>query len=317
MDNVESSPAKPFVFSLLMQRFVWLRVVAFLILLVAMDLLFGNILRKAYFSQKYGVLSRITYAIEGTHAEGLIMGSSRASHHFVTDSLTSINKMPFYNSGKDGQSIFYHYAILKCVLERYTPKVIVLDLLSDELYEKTESYDRLSELLPYCRDHAGLDFVTSLRGPFEQFKMKSQIYPFNSLLISIASGNSSLSKNRFVEQNGYLPLFGEFKGDLDSPEPEKIMKIDPNKLAIYHSFIKECQSHNIKLYITISPYLKLLPENSSTKMIQEIAEKNKIPFYNYSNDEHFVQHSNFFWDQGHLNNEGAILFTQLIAKDII
>jgi hypothetical protein len=303
--------------STLWQRYVLIRVIAFFLLLFVLDLAVGNILRKAYFSQKYGVLSRITYAIDKTTAEGLVMGSSRASHHFITDSLTSFKKMPFYNTGKDGQSIFYHYAILKCVLERYTPKVIVLDLLNDELYEKTESYDRLSELLPYCRDHAALSFVEPLRGPYEKFKMQSQIYPFNSLLISIAGGNSSISKNRFVEHNGYLPLFGEFKGNLNGPQPKIEKQIDPQKLAVYHSFIKDCKAHNIKLYITISPYLKVLPANSSMEIIEQIARKNNVPFYNFSNDGHFVQHRNFFWDPGHLNNEGALLFTKLISETII
>jgi hypothetical protein len=304
-------------FSAIFQRYVLIRVVAFLLLLFVLDIAVGNILRKAYFSQKYGVLSRITYAIDKTKAEGLVMGSSRASHHFITDSLTSFKKLPFYNMGKDGQSIFYHYAMLKCVLERYTPKIIVLDLLNDELYNKSESYDRLSELLPYCRDHAALSFVEPLRGPFEKYKMTSQIYPFNSLLISIASGNSSISKNRFVEHNGYLPLFGEFQGELEESQPTIEKEIDPHKLAIYNLFIKDCKAHKIKLYITISPYLKLLPENSSTKLIENIARKNDVPFYNFSNDGHFVQHRKFFWDPGHLNNEGALLFTKLISQSII
>jgi hypothetical protein len=304
-------------FSTLFQRYVLIRVIIFLLLLFVLDLAVGNMLRKAYFSQKYGVLSRITYAIDKTDAEGLVMGSSRASHHFITDSLSSFKKMPFYNMGKDGQSIFYHYAVLKCVLERYTPKIIVLDLLNDELYQKTESYDRLSELLPYCKDHAALGFIEPLRGPFEKFKMRSQIYPFNSLLITIASGNSSISKNRFVEHNGYLPLVGEFKGDVDGPQQEQNRQIDQQKLSIYNSFIKDCKAHNIKLYITISPYLKVLPENSSMKLIEDIARKNGVPFYNFSNDEHFVRHRNFFWDPGHLNNEGAVLFTKLISQNII
>jgi hypothetical protein len=293
------------------------KVLAFIIIVISLDAAVGAVLRKSYFLQRYGVLSRITFAIDHTNAPGLIMGSSRASHHFITDSLSSAKKMQFYNAGKDGQSIFYHYAVLKCLLKRYTPKVIVLDLLNDELYEKSESYDRLSELLPYCSDHKELNFAQELRGPFEKFKMLSQVYPFNSLLISIASGNSSISKNRFVEKNGYLPLYGKFSGKVEQNEPRKKLSIDPHKLEIYNAFIKECQNHHIKLYITISPYLKLLPENNSTAALKMIADKNNVPFHNFSNDEHFVQHRDFFWDMGHLNNDGAALFTRMISKSIL
>jgi len=293
------------------------KILAFALLVIAMDAGLGAVLRKGYFSQKYGVLSRITYALDKTRAEGLILGSSRASHHYITDSLSKAKNMSFYNAGKDGQSIFYHYAVLKSVLSRYTPKLIVLDLLNDELYEKSESYDRLAELLPYCRDHKELNFVEALRGPYEKYKMQSQIYPFNSLMISIASGNSSLAKNRFVEKNGYLPLFGKFTGKVDELEPERQLAIDKHKLEVYHAFIKECRERNIKLYITISPYLKVLPSSGSTKMLKEVAAQNHVPFYDFSNDEHFVLQRDFFWDTGHLNNTGAALFTKMIAKSII
>src|SRR5688572_26843702 len=99
------------------------RIATFLIILYLFDFAIGNILRIFYFRQASGVTSRITYAMEKSKAPGLIFGSSRASHHFVSDSLSASLRIPFYNAGKDGQSIFYHYAMLKVILNRYTPDI--------------------------------------------------------------------------------------------------------------------------------------------------------------------------------------------------
>jgi hypothetical protein len=293
-----------------------LKVLSFLFLIVAFDGIIGYSLRTYYFKQSSGVLSRTTYAISSVKTPGLILGSSRASHHFISDVLSDSLKMPFYNAGKDGQSIFYHYAVLKGVLKRYAPKIVVLDLLNDELDFKQESYDRLSELLPYYKTYADLAPIVKLRGPFEQYKLRSQIYPFNSLLLSIAIGNTSFNKKRFVEINGYLPLIGTYKNPITQEKKAQYEEIDSNKVNIYKAVINDCKAQQVKLIFTISPYLQNKKVTRSTILAKQIALANNVPFFDHSHDAVFVLKPRYFWDMVHLNSEGALIFTHQVITEI-
>ena len=58
----------------------------------------------------------------------LIMGSSRAHHHYDTPYLSDSLGVDVYNAGYDGNGVILAYGILELVLERYQPKLIILDI---------------------------------------------------------------------------------------------------------------------------------------------------------------------------------------------
>lgn len=292
-------------------------VITFVLLLVAIDFTIGEILRVLYFRQDHGFLSRITHSIEKTRAQGLIFGSSRASHHYISDSLSTSLKMPFDNVGQDGQSIFFSYALFKGVTSRYAPRVVILDILSDELNFKQESYDRLSELLPYYRSHKEFASILHLRGPFERLKLSSGIYPFNSLFLTIGLGNSPFGAQKQDVHNGFEPLVGTYNGELKNDCGDSRTNLDSNKINVYRSFIRECKDRNIQLFIVVSPLLSKSKETQSTNMAKQIASEAGISFLNFSGDRLFVDNAELFWDPGHLNVEGAKIFTKVIYDTIL
>ncbi|HXS59927.1 MAG TPA: hypothetical protein VN703_03845, partial [Candidatus Sulfopaludibacter sp.] len=116
-------------------------------------MIIGNLLRTFYFKQQSGLQCRTTYSIEKTTANVLIFGSSAANHDYQTNTFTKRLDTSFYNTGRDGISIFYEYAVLKAILKRYTPKIIILDFDQEEFIKNEASYDRLSALLPYYINH--------------------------------------------------------------------------------------------------------------------------------------------------------------------
>jgi len=94
----------------------------FIIILIISDFLIGKTLRYIYFNETSGLDYRTTFAIDSTKADIIVFGASRANHHYVPTIFQDSLKMTFYDVGRDGQSIFYHLAILKAILKRYTPK---------------------------------------------------------------------------------------------------------------------------------------------------------------------------------------------------
>src|SRR6201985_2668444 len=103
--------------------------VIFIVVLVALDQLIGYGVKQFYFHQKKGVFAEMTYPLDNTKADVLIFGSSRALHHYSSQTIARGLGMTCYNTGSNGQKLPYSTALQEVILKRYQPKIIVLDLL--------------------------------------------------------------------------------------------------------------------------------------------------------------------------------------------
>lgn len=298
------------------QSFI-LKIFVFILVFGILDFGIGTILKHYYFKQHSGFLFRTSYAINETNADVLIFGASTANHQYYPDIFEKRLNLSYYNVGRDGTSILYHYAILKTILKRYTPKIIILDVRR-ELAVKSDSYDRLSMLLPYFDKHPEMDQIIELKSPYERIKMLSSIYPYNSLLFSIMAGNAENNPYRYKDIKGYLPLtriWNEPLGNLSTPFYKEL---DSTKVKIYESFIKDCIDAKVKLYIVSSPnFFKMKYIDESDKKGKQIAQKYNVKFLDYSQDSLFLANSKYFVDIHHLNNDGAIILSNKIADVIV
>ncbi|HEY1870110.1 MAG TPA: hypothetical protein VGG71_03575, partial [Chitinophagaceae bacterium] len=123
----QNKPDGSSVYLLFFTRFLVLLVTVFLL-----DLIIGSVLKKFYFQQESGLDYRSTYSIEKTTADVLIFGSSTANHDYIPEIFGKVLGIPSYNVGRDGTSVFYDYSILKMILKRYSPKIIILDFDKQE-----------------------------------------------------------------------------------------------------------------------------------------------------------------------------------------
>src|SRR5574338_1233267 len=88
-----------------------IKLFSFLIILFLLDLAVGSLLKHFYFKQGSGLLYRTTYAMDSTRADILIFVSSTANHHYVPALFEDQLHLSCYNSGRDGNSILYSYAV--------------------------------------------------------------------------------------------------------------------------------------------------------------------------------------------------------------
>lgn len=286
----------------------------FVILAVLLDFTCGHFLKYLYFKQKSGYNYRTTYAIENTNQPGLIFGSSRANHHYATTELSDSFQMPFYNVGRDGQSILYDYALLQSILKRYTPKMILLDYQDEELLYFANSYERLSSLLPYAKAHPEIKQILQKRSGFEKLKMISQVYPYNSLFFSIIGGMSSVA-GKEDDINGYLPIDHSFHSlNFDRNGFLSKMETDSNKIAAFDSFLNLCKEKGIELYVIMSPYYDSVSEYLKHPIHEEIG-KEGVAGFDYSHFAPIWGRKEFFSDEKHLNRQGSVIFTRdLISR---
>jgi len=280
-----------------------------------LDFAIGRILRHFYFTESSGLHFRTTYAIDKAETDILIFGSSRANHHYVPEVFEDSLKMTFYNTGRDGNGIFFQTAVLRTVLKRYTPKVIIFDYLGS-FARIQEDYDRMSSLLPYYKTHQEIRKIVELRSPYERMKLVSEIYPFNSMILTIAMGNLQMNRQRKPDNKGYVAAYGEWRQEIFTPAPRPVYVVDSNKVIAFREFISRAKESGVKVFVVYSPLFLKFKRSQEIEICREICTTEQVPFWNFSQDTSFLNHNTLFHDISHLNHKGATIFSSIIASKI-
>lgn len=254
----------------------------------------------------------IQYAIKELTPEILILGSSRAKSHYVPELLMDSLHLIAYNAGSDGKNIFYHSCVANAVIQRKAPKIIILDVLVDEL--QWQAYDRLSVLHPFYTYDSLIKATVNLKSNTEWIKMNSNLYRYNSILPTLIN---NVYKKGEHKSYGYRNL--PYGGTMPELKPMEILKepIDTNTINRILYVVNVCKTNNIPLILAISPYYGyLLEETTTIQMLKKICKQYNLPFLNYSQSSYFLHHPEWFRDASHLNHKGAEIYTKMIIADI-
>jgi len=280
-----------------------------------LDFTIGKALRYFYFQETSGLHYRTTYSMDSTYADVLIFGSSHANHNYVPEVFEGSLKISFYNTGRDGNPVFYQTALLRSVLKRHTPKLIIFDFADS--FEKEESdYDVLSSLLPYYETHEEIRDIIELKGPFETTKLISEIYPYNSQILTIAVGNLKLNKLRKPDNKGYVALHKKWQFGIDSIVTLYKYDVDSNKIDAFREFLTLAKNSGASVYVVFSPVFLKFNYRQEIEICQNICAEEGVPFWNYTKDTTFLNNNRLFQDVGHLNDRGARIFSKLIVNRI-
>ena len=84
----------------------------------------------------------------------------------------------------------------------------------------------------------------------------SEIYPFNSQALTIAIGNLEINKKRTYNDKGYVPLYNEWKNELDSFTNNSVYQIDTNKVNAFRHFIIAAKKSGTQIFVVRSPIFR-------------------------------------------------------------
>lgn len=305
-------------------KVLFIKSLQFLLIFILIDLSLGSIAKEIFFSQKTGKYARLTHSIQIDSSEVLIMGSSHANRHYVPDILGKELNMTCFNAGVQGQGIIFHTALQKMILKRHKPKFIILNIDESWLFESVESYERLADLHPYYWDYrTELDPILSLHSEFNTFKLLFLSYQTNSTIVHVLKYFLLPQK----DYKGYRPLNQQMEKPLSQKTElinsemakEEIQNIDTSFVNMFEEFINNAKINDINLIFTISPHLYQangMKVNKSLELMKSMAFEHGIPLFDFSDDRTFIEQYHLFNDPGHLNNDGAILFTKLLADTL-
>ncbi|MFK7049945.1 hypothetical protein FLACOL_02642 [Flavobacterium columnare] len=237
----------------------------------------------------------------------VIMGTSRANNHFIP-SLFERKGYKTFNFGISGSHLFETNLLLKIMLQR---KVKIKNLLLEaDLSVCNEKRDEgtTARFMPYLhtnsiiKDHfkSEADFLQLYYIPFYRYiKFDSKI-GFREVKNAF-----SKEKTNLLDNKGYYPLEGtnwrRMKNNIAGLKPIRNHYLDD---------IKEiCRKNNIRLILVMTPMCKC------TKGMNYFSNVNKIypEIYNFENA---VTEDYYFSSCGHLNNKGAIKFTNYILNHL-
>lgn len=293
---------------------ICINLIIVLCLVAGLDFFIGRLMRYFYFQESSGLHYRTTYALDSTNADVLIFGSSRANHHYVPEVFEDSLKLSFYNTGRDGNGLFYQLAVLKSVLNRYTPKIIIYDYTG--AFKKDDSYDKISSLLPYYRTHANMRDIIELKSPYEKIKLISEIYPFNSQILTIAIGNLELNKSRKADNKGYIALHSSWENKIKDVPISINYNIDTVKLNSFRHFLYLAKKSGADVYVIYSPIFEKFSQSQEIEICSALCINEKVAFWDFSQDTTFLNYPSLFNDPNHLNHKGAVMFSKRIIDSL-
>ncbi|AYN05183.1 hypothetical protein [Flavobacterium sp. 140616W15] len=237
----------------------------------------------------------------------VILGSSRANNHFVTQMFED-KGLKAFNYGMSGGHLFEASLMLKLMIERkYVIKNVILEadlnLSNDE-----EAEGVATKFLPYIRNSEVIkehfssqeNFNELYYIPFYRYVKYDGKIGFREIFFTTIG-----AKTNALDNLGYYPL-GKYKnGNMKN----NIVNLNPLPRNKYYEEIKNiCKTNNINFIAVMTP----MCENVKG---MEYFDKVKKAYPEIHNYENVVVEDKYFSSCGHMNDAGAKIFTARILKD--
>jgi len=220
--------------------------------------------------------------------------------------------------GSGGQSFRYYYGIIGAILERYSPKIVILDITYGEWKVKTNvnETDNLSPLLPFYSKSKMIKELILHRGKYERIKFMSKIYPFNSQITNIIHSFLTGDNDPNISMDGYIPMIGEINEPVIVIKDEPTLQDDSVKICYIRKIISLCLEKEVNLIIVNSPsYIYTEKEQREHNILYILAQEYGIEIWDYTNNPKFLK-PYYFVDINHMNDNGAREFTTDISEKI-
>jgi hypothetical protein len=283
------------------------RLIAFILIAV---ILLAIVLDWGYTTifQQSSIRGKIEYVYHASpqQYDVVFLGSSRANNHFVAP-LFEEKGIKTFNYGMSASHLFEASLLLKLMVERkFVIKKLILET-DMNLANETRDAGISAQFLPYLHDSQIIKNHFSV----EQDFWKLYYIPFYRYLafdakIGFREMNRSWRQvpTNYLDNLGYHPLGGKKKGNMKND----IRKMKPLDNRYYKQIKSICKANNIELIALMTPMC------SNVKGM-DYFDKVKSKYPEIHNYEKAVEGDQYFSSCGHLNDEGARMFTKIILKD--
>ncbi len=264
---------------------------------------------------------KLEYACKGGNGEDVvILGASRASHHYVPAVIENELNLSCYNYGMDGLNIFNQFVVANELIEnkRIKPSMAILEIASIDIEDTPGwNYEKLSNLnVLYKRNKIVRELIDS-DNIYKGFALRySNLYRYNSLILPLLK-SVFLNNNTNENLKGYVPLHSVWDREIETIENDSSLVVQPEKELYLRALLSSYKEAGIKLVVYNSPdYRNFKYPRLWLDKVSEICSEFSVPFYNHDHDTLFIAHREWFNEPFHLNDEGAHVYTLVVSKEI-
>ena len=264
-----------------------------------------------------GPFVKDNFRLNRTTADVVVVGSSRVAHHFVTarlkDSLDRYagKDLSVYNAGIDGRLVNSSACAVESILERHSPKLLLLE--ADESVLSDDGVRRDIELsAPHYRTNRVVKRYLDELGWRARLKMRSNLYRWNQKVFVLATTIPGFAKEDPL--NGYVPLDAKMTAADAEREIASLQAPSPPDARIVGNFSRMLAAANAKgvpIVVVSSPGFHSRQEQGT---LDSLCRDAGVPYIDMFGMELFDEHPEWFADVYHLNDDGAHVFTALFFE---
>ena len=262
-------------------------------------------------------VAKSNYVISRVEADILVIGSSRAESHY--DSRIIHEYYPdktIYNCGMDDQGFYYQVAVINCILDRYTPKMLIWDFQHDE-FENT-GISNLSLLYPYYYNNEYVHCFLDEMIPSLKYKIWLNSYRYNGTAARILKAQHQTIKDNSDRMGfgGHESVNNSVQLSADTLTIEDY-PINTRRFELFMQTVNRLKDTGVEIVIVESPLYDIYMGTSSTiKTLQKESKNGQFVFIDDSQMPELLGKTDYMYDRKHLNNIGARIFTKHLCEQL-
>lgn len=248
-----------------------------------------------------------------TTADVVVVGSSRAAHHYNSSIIEDSLHLSTFNSGVDGCFFLDNACVINSILDRYTPKLIIWEFKPEYLYKHK---DIINESFPF---YGQIQSTTEIIDQFCDFGTTtrlaiSRLYRYNSKVLRILL--------RYEGNNKKLdPLNGFEPSSLCSTSLKKLIQqvndslpIDEHRKQLFIRTLKRVHDCGCNIVLANSPIYEIpLNINDQKATFISLCKNLNVPFFDNTHLS-LLEDPKYFHDAVHLNYIGADIYTNYVIS---
>ncbi len=288
-------------------------ILATVAIVVVLDVVCGKAMKS--YTQTHtlpGDCAAIDYTIKQADEELIILGNSHVLNSLMPSILSDSLGMSVYNGASNGQTLPFFHSMLECILARHTPKAIILGI-DDGIFSSSGPGERYNILAPYYgMGYAMIDSCLADGSMTQKLMINSTFYRFNSIWWRILLYH--IVKDKEHSADGFIAK------PVPAQAPKRHLidqdgEINPQRMEEFRAMLQKCSDKGIKVAVFMTPqYYEDRTQHTIRKALQtEIAHFDNATLIDDSSDSLFMASPRLFFDNTHLNAEGAEIYSRMAA----
>ncbi len=252
----------------------------------------------------------------GNSEDMIIIGHSRARHHYIPTLIEDSLGLSVVNAAKDGTGFLTQAVLIHGMVQQKAPKYILWEV-RPAVFLKADNreIDRLTDLMPFYDTDSLSRVWVQRRSPSEKYKMLSWAYRNNGRFWGRME--QMLTGKEDNGRKGYAPA----KPSKKHPEMKRYEyedNYDPERAALFVDVVNSTRRAGTQLIMAISPQYETSNayELEETRQFYALTDSLNIPVLDFFYNPEFLDHPEWFKDHTHLNSSGAEHYMEVFIPEL-